>query len=68
MGKADLTEVQQLVQSLDVKFEDSFTNIESALMRKASADELAFYRKENQFKVGKDDLEIVRRELNDRYV
>ena len=65
-AKADTQEVERLCQSLDHKFEDSFTEVQSQIMRKASADDLALFRKEQSFKVSKNDVQILSNAINER--
>ena len=58
--KAEIVEVQQMLQTLELKFEDEFQAINDHLSRKASVDDLAFYRKETQFKADNEALDDLR--------
>ena len=65
-SKAEIVEVQQMLQTLELKFEDEFQAIAGHLSRKAAADDLAFYRKETQAKADKDSLDDLRLEIYER--
>lgn len=65
-NKAEIVEVQQMLQTLELKFEDEFQAISDQLARRASIDDLAFYRKESQYKADKDALEDLRQDLFER--
>ena len=55
-----------MMQTLELKFEDEFQSINDHLSRKASIDDLAFYRKESQFKADKDALDDLRQDCLER--
>ena len=44
--KAEIGEVQQMMHTLEVKFEDEFNSIHEQISRKACIDEMAFFRGE----------------------
>ena len=43
-NKAEILEVQQMLQTLEMKFEDEFANINDQLARRACAEDLNFVR------------------------
>lgn len=43
-SKAEIIEVQQMMQTLELKFEDEFQTINDQIARRASSDDLNFVR------------------------
>jgi hypothetical protein len=64
--KADLAELQAMLCALEAKFEDDFAQINDQLTRRARTEDLTYYRKEQNFKASKEELDTLRLELNDR--
>lgn len=64
--KADISEVQLLIQTADLKFEDEFNQIHDQLTRKACNEDLQYYRKEQQFKASKTEVDNLRLDFNER--
>ncbi len=52
--------------ALEAKFEDDFAQINDQLTRRARTEDLTYYRKEQNFKASKEELDTLRLELNDR--
>ena len=65
-SKAEIVEVQQMLQTMELKFEDEFNNINDQLARRACAEDLNFVRQELTFKADKEVLEEFRNELLER--
>ena len=65
-SKAEIVEVQQMMQSLELKFEDEFLNINDQLTRKSAAEDLSFVRQEQTFKADKEALDELRNEVHER--
>ena len=65
-SKAEIMEVQQLMQTLELKFEDEFQSINEQLNRRASLEELQYMKRENTFKVDKEQFEEMRLELTQK--
>ena len=55
-----------MMQTLELKFEDEFQVISDLLSRKASLEDLQFYRKEASFKADKDAIDDLRQECLER--
>lgn len=64
--KADLNELQTMLGALEAKFDDDFAQINDQLSRKARTEDLTYYRKEQNFKATKEEMDTLRQELNDR--
>ena len=65
-SKAEIVEVQQMLQTLELKFEDEFLNINDQISRRASSEDLNFVRQEQQYKADKEALDELRGETIDR--
>ena len=65
-SKAEIVEVQQMLQTMELKFEDEFNNINDQLARRACAEDLNFVRQELTFKADKEVLEEFRNEQLER--
>ena len=55
-----------MMQTLELKFEDEFQVISDLISRKASLEDLQFYRKEASFKADKDTIDDLRQECLER--
>ena len=55
-----------MMQTLELKFEDEFGQINEQLIRKASAEDLNFIRQEQTFKADKEALDELRGEVVER--
>ena len=55
-----------MMQTLELKFEDEFSNINDLVARKANAEDLAYLRHEHTFKADKEAFNELRNELLDR--
>jgi len=62
-SKVDISEVETMMQTLEVKFEDEFQSIHESIVRRASAEDLAFYKQETSYKADKDDVESLRQDM-----
>ena len=62
-SKAEIVEVQQMLQTLELKYEDEFANINEQLLRKAGAEDLNFFRQEQTYKADKEAFEEFRTEI-----
>lgn len=58
--KADLSELRTMLHALESKFEDEFASISDQLSRKARTEDLAYYRKEQNFKASKEEVDTLR--------
>ena len=65
-SKAEITEVQQMLQTMEMKFEDEFHHLGEQLARKAGVDDLNFCRQEQSYKADKEALDELRNDLTDR--
>lgn len=55
-----------MLQTLELKFEDEFANINEQLARRACAEDINFVRQELTFKADKEASEELRHEIHDR--
>lgn len=55
-----------MLETMETKFEDEFNQINDAMSRKASAEDLTYFRKEQAFKSDKEEVEDLRREFFER--
>ena len=52
-----------MLQTLELKYEDEFANINEQLLRKAGAEDLNFFRQEQTYKADKEAFEEFRTEI-----
>jgi len=65
-SKAEILEVQQMLQTLELKFEDEFANINEQIARRACLDDLNFVRQELSYKADKESFDELSHELHDK--
>ena len=65
-NKAEIHEVQSMLQTLEQKFEDEFYALNEAISRRASSEDLQYCRKEASTKADKDELDDLRSEVTER--
>lgn len=58
--KADLNEIHTLLAALESKFDDEFACLNDQLSRKARIEDLTYYRKEQNFKASKEEVDTLR--------
>ena len=65
-NKAEIHEVQEMMQTLEHKFEDEFAALQDAISRKASSDDIQYFRKEQSTKADREELDSLRFDVSDR--
>lgn len=62
-SKVDLHELDRMLHAVEQKFETEFANLHEGLSLKASTDDVAYYRKELQFKLDRSEIEAFKHDF-----